>query len=1496
MGCAQSSPPPEDPAIFEGRVDAAAQEKAQGLASSLAAERVREAEQEMQAKLERSLEDEGRKADVARKQERDQLEKELEDRLASALAELETQLGAEAVRSALSSSVVSTGLATGMAELVAKRKAQQAQHAQDQAVGQAREETEARLGEEHAAALTEQEARLKEAGARSALSSSLVGRGLATGMAMMVAERQAQLAEEAHKEDEAVAVQQMAEQLKIRVASAVSEQAAEMDKEVERRASVIADEKLKSFRSSIALEAVPLIEALDELLDADDLTTTDEEEDGGGGVDDSGGNGSGSGDSGHDLLGKSQDGVDIVGHMLGSALGYSMQGGKRKFASRLSVVGGGSMLSAPEIDRVVRIARVRRSQVALDAVGWPAGAGRSALGRITEGGEEIDGPRRQQALLTESDTPLQTIVAAALQGARVTPDSDVSRADWTNLLDAARGADEKTEEAMATLMTAFTDEVTRVTQTLVERGAFGPLPFLFDNDDGGNDGGGGGGGFGAGAGAKSDDPEVVEIDRPAAEDGQQKESRQRFTHRGITYYFTAAAYVVASTHVPPNDRTCEHSAAVAGVNQKGAAAVMEAALDTDICFPLQAVVDYLGVRVVASSTLPPMEEDGSIDGDEADDGFREMLVDLATRVNHHTMESDGVYDEDADEKLHELGKLFSGVDGKLYLDPSGTWLPNEDSSAAPHLPALHDADEESRLKKLRPRHVRPEWLLEVDGGDAQTVLIAAASRIDAIAGDARLGGGKALTAEIHRVGVNCRHLGLALTPSSLDELLLTISNSRHLTALNLADNAFGVGSSSSPRRTDDGDGDAGGRGRVSGPTQVANFMSKMVSADGGVVAYLNLRGTSCGEGAGAAQALADAVAVNTSLEWLDVLGDRFCADADSAGGALTSFVVAFADHAKLVDPCGLPASEESIVALSSLDLSNQGLDAGDALLLAAGLPRASHVSRLLLDRNELAGPDGDDAHGIAWLAAALEAHGSVTEVNLLRNGFAPKAAAVFTEGPFRTNRGIRTLSGILSSELAVGKRGLHLEPGDGVLLAADIEHNPRMTVLDLSHNRLRGVGVSAILKALRTNITLTSVSLAHNRVWVTEEDGATAKKNTKKDAKEEEAEEAASEVAGGTGDQESKVDEPNMTPLETVHEEEDDVEEKKSRQGGDSRGDDVAIMEQKGAEGDGGTSNSTAPDADEGGRTANEESGDGENNEEANSADDSALMPPSDATYSIWGVDREALARTIANACIGNQTLTHLSLTGNSFIYDLSEAGLARIGAGLMKYDVMPGIFTGEDFAFQHQETDSESEFSANWSDDPEGSQALLDARKKKIADRRGAKRTRLAEAARQWLVKDDYGSWALAGRHDTGNVFALPPKRPVFTDLLAKSDLAERRPDSKASRLSVLVPSPDAGSAAGASGFGDLERVAAARGEEEVETNRDRGDEADEKADSKRGTPAAASRSKPAGTTSRREQLLRDSKRSSAAKGSSRNLGRMPVKRASSRLAPKRTSSSPKM
>lgn len=138
----------------------------------------------------------------------------------------------------------------------------------------------------------------------------------------------------------------------------------------------------------------------------------------------------------------------------------------------------------------------------------------------------------------------------------------------------------------------------------------------------------------------------------------------------------------------------------------------------------------------------------------------------------------------------------------------------------------------------------------------------------------------------------------------------------------------------------------------------------------------------------------------------------------------------------------------------ALDLSNNGIDAGGALLLAEAL-EANTIAHLDLGLNPL----GDE--GVQLLCVGLSRNSSVESLLLYHVGAA---------GP-----GMKAIAGVLDTHPSLSSLNLNSNAFDdaaAAIFAAALGHNKRLTSLSVRHAVASDAGLSMLVGALKTNTAL----------------------------------------------------------------------------------------------------------------------------------------------------------------------------------------------------------------------------------------------------------------------------------------------------------------------------------------------------------------------------------------------------------------------------------------
>jgi hypothetical protein len=148
--------------------------------------------------------------------------------------------------------------------------------------------------------------------------------------------------------------------------------------------------------------------------------------------------------------------------------------------------------------------------------------------------------------------------------------------------------------------------------------------------------------------------------------------------------------------------------------------------------------------------------------------------------------------------------------------------------------------------------------------------------------------------------------------------------------------------------------------------------------------------------------------------------------------------------------CGIPVQQMREDSVTELDLSNSGLHAPAAMLVAYLIPATSVLKNC----------------------------------NLLKDRFDVESAKKLSK--IGAEKGI-VLSGMKRNRREAKLQFLSLQPADAILIASDLQFIPVLTGLDLRFNRIGDEGVKAISESLKVNAVLTRLDLRDNDIG---DDGA----------------------------------------------------------------------------------------------------------------------------------------------------------------------------------------------------------------------------------------------------------------------------------------------------------------------------------------------------------------------------------------------------------------------
>jgi len=170
---------------------------------------------------------------------------------------------------------------------------------------------------------------------------------------------------------------------------------------------------------------------------------------------------------------------------------------------------------------------------------------------------------------------------------------------------------------------------------------------------------------------------------------------------------------------------------------------------------------------------------------------------------------------------------------------------------------------------------------------------------------------------------------------------------------------------------------------------------------------------------------------------------------------------------QLTTLCGLkPAQTEA-------DLSHQGLNSSDAMLLALDLGRNFVLKELNLDNNNIGGYFDDmfywvsTPEGPAAIADMIKINSTLSSINLSCNGIGAKGAGDLSEA-------LKINASLTSVDLAYNDIGVE----GASHLSEALKTNASLTSLNLYGNDIKAAGARHLAEALKTNKSLASIDLA----------------------------------------------------------------------------------------------------------------------------------------------------------------------------------------------------------------------------------------------------------------------------------------------------------------------------------------------------------------------------------------------------------------------------------
>ncbi|KJE94346.1 hypothetical protein CAOG_005004 [Capsaspora owczarzaki ATCC 30864] len=252
------------------------------------------------------------------------------------------------------------------------------------------------------------------------------------------------------------------------------------------------------------------------------------------------------------------------------------------------------------------------------------------------------------------------------------------------------------------------------------------------------------------------------------------------------------------------------------------------------------------------------------------------------------------------------------------------------------------------------------------------------------------------------------------------------------------------------------------------------------AADGGVCHVAVLRGDDARTaqvfefqkiGDDEAQAIAEALKVNTTLTQLDLSDDKIGdvgAQAIAEALKVNTTLIQLHLHGNQIGDAGTQALAEALkvnTTLTQLHLQRNQIGHVGAQAIAEALKVNTALIQLHLQRNQI-GHVGAQA-----IAEALKVNPTLTQVNLHSNRVGDAGAQAIAEA-LKVNTTLTQLD-LFSNE--IGDAGAQA-------IADAVKGNTTLTQLDLSSNKIDRVGAQAIAEALKANTTLTQLYLQRNQI------------------------------------------------------------------------------------------------------------------------------------------------------------------------------------------------------------------------------------------------------------------------------------------------------------------------------------------------------------------------------------------------------------------------------
>ena len=155
----------------------------------------------------------------------------------------------------------------------------------------------------------------------------------------------------------------------------------------------------------------------------------------------------------------------------------------------------------------------------------------------------------------------------------------------------------------------------------------------------------------------------------------------------------------------------------------------------------------------------------------------------------------------------------------------------------------------------------------------------------------------------------------------------------------------------------------------------------------------------------------------------------------------------------------------SLLQITQLDLSRNGLGTGDCTALAEAIKHNSTITHLDLTYNQLGTGD------CTALAEAIKHNSTIAQLNLSRNRLGEGGFTVLAEA---------VKHNLTITRLDLSKNDIGTD--DYTALAEAIKHNSTITQLDLSKNDIGTGDYTALAEAIKHNSTITQLNLSENDI------------------------------------------------------------------------------------------------------------------------------------------------------------------------------------------------------------------------------------------------------------------------------------------------------------------------------------------------------------------------------------------------------------------------------